>query len=67
MQEKNLKEKGYVYMHNCITLLCSRNYHNLVNQLYFNKTLKNETKEKTKQNKKMSKEEAHWASPLLRV
>ena len=23
-----------------VTLLCSRNYHNIVNQLYFNKTLK---------------------------
>ena len=31
-----------VYIYNWITLLYSRNYHNMVNQLYFNKTLKNE-------------------------
>ena len=29
-------------MHNGIILLCSRNCHNIVNQLYFNKTVKNE-------------------------
>ena len=38
MWGKNLKENGYVYMYNPITLLYSRNYHNLVNQLYSNKT-----------------------------
>ena len=32
------KKKGYVYMYNWITSLHSRNYHNIVNQLYFNKT-----------------------------
>ena len=32
--EKNLKKNGCVYMHNGIILLCSRNYHNIVNQLY---------------------------------
>ena len=37
MWEKNLKENGYVYMYDRITLLYSRNYHNLVNRLYFNK------------------------------
>ena len=47
----------------CITesLLYNRNYHNLVNQLYFNKTLKNK---KTKQHakspeKKKRKKENH--------
>ena len=40
MWEKNLKKNGYVYMYNYITLLYSRNYHNIVNQLYFNRTLK---------------------------
>ena len=40
MWEKNLKEKGYVYMYNWTTLLHSWNYHNLVNQIYVNKTLK---------------------------
>ena len=44
MWEKNLKENGCVYMYNQITLLYSRNYHNLVNQLYFNKMLKNDKK-----------------------
>ena len=39
--EKNLKESRYVYVCNRITLFCSRNYHNIVNQLHFNKTLKN--------------------------
>jgi len=40
--EKNVKENGCVYMYNWITLLYSRNYHNIVNQLYCNKTLKKE-------------------------
>ena len=31
-------------MYNRITLLYSRNYHNIVNQLYLNKTLKNKKK-----------------------
>ena len=35
--EKNLKEKGCIYMYNWITLLYSSNYHNIV---YFNKTSK---------------------------
>ena len=38
--EKNLKKKGFMYMYNWITLLYSSNYHNIVNQLYFNKKLK---------------------------
>ena len=33
-------------MYNWITLLHSRNYHNTVNQLYFNRTVKNEKKKK---------------------
>ena len=37
LREKNLKKNGCVYMYNWITLLFSRNYHNIVNQLYFNK------------------------------
>lgn len=32
------KKKGYVYVSNWITLLYSRDYYNIVNQLYFNKT-----------------------------
>ena len=44
--EDNLKENGCVYIYKWITLLCSRNYHSLVNRLYFNKTLKNERKKK---------------------
>ena len=36
--EKNLRENGYVYMYDWIILLYSRNCHNLVSQLYFNKT-----------------------------
>ena len=35
---ENVKENGCVYMCNRITLLYSRNYHNLVHQLDFNKT-----------------------------
>ena len=40
MLEKNLRGIGYVYMYDWVTLSYSRNYHSLVNQLYFNKTLK---------------------------
>ena len=36
-----MKENGCVNMYNWITLLYSRNYCNIVNQLYFSKTLKN--------------------------
>ena len=40
MSEKNLKVNSCVYMYNGITLLYSRNYHNIINQLYFkNKAL----------------------------
>ena len=39
--EKILKKNGCVYLYNWITLLYSRNCHNIVNQLYFSKTLKN--------------------------
>ena len=40
--KKNLKENGGVYMDHWITFLYRRSYHNLVNQLYFNETLKKE-------------------------
>ena len=41
--EKNMKKKVYVFMDNWITWLYSRNEHNTVNQLYFNKiNLKNQ-------------------------
>ena len=39
---KELNENGGVYTYNWIPLLPSRNDHNIVNQPYFNKTLKNE-------------------------
>ena len=35
-------------MYNLITLLYNRNYHTIVNQLYFNTTLKNEEGKKKK-------------------
>ena len=35
-------------MYNWITLLYSRNYHNIVNELYFNKILKNEKKNRAR-------------------
>ena len=44
MWEKNLKNNGCVFMYNWITLLYSRNYRKLINQLHFNQTLKNEKK-----------------------
>ena len=37
---KESEKNGCVYMYHWITLLCSRNDHNLVNQLYFNKNFK---------------------------
>ena len=37
-------------MYNWITLLCSRNDHNIVNQLYFNNILGTEKKKKNRQN-----------------
>ena len=40
MWEKNLREDGCVCMYDWVTLLCSRNYLDLVNDLYFNKTKK---------------------------
>ena len=40
----NLHGNGYVNMYNWTTLLCNRNYHNIVNQLYFNKTLREKKK-----------------------
>ena len=36
-----------MYMYNLITVWYSRNYHNIVNQPYFNKTLSNRKKELT--------------------
>ena len=50
--EKSMKENGCVFMYNWITLLYIRNYQSIVNQLYFNKTLKNE---KTKQKMEIKK------------
>ena len=40
--EKNMKKNIYIYIYiyNWITLPHSRNQHNIVNQLYFNKILK---------------------------
>ena len=38
--EENLREHGHMCMYGCVTLLYSRNYHNLVNQLYFKKKWK---------------------------
>ena len=40
MWGKNLKKNGCMYVYNWITLFYIRNYHNIVNQLYFNKNLK---------------------------
>ena len=40
MWEKNLSKNGYMHMYDWVTLLYSRNYHNLVSQLHFNKNLK---------------------------
>ena len=34
--EGNPKKRGYMYMYSCFTLLCSRNEHNTVKQLYSN-------------------------------
>ena len=48
MWEKNLKESGCVYMYKWIILWHRRNYHNIVNQLYFNKALKMQKKKKLK-------------------
>ena len=45
MWEKILKENGCVYMY-------SRNYYNIINQLYFKKTFKNQNKIKQQQQKK---------------
>ena len=45
MWEMNLRENGCVYMYNQIILLWSRNDHNIVDQLYFNKTLRKKKKE----------------------
>ena len=49
--EKNIK-KECIYVFNWVTLLYSRNKHNTVNQLYFNKKIKSKTiKYKDEQNK----------------
>ena len=40
MWEKNLKENRWGYMCNGITVLYSKNDHNIVNQVEFNKTFK---------------------------
>ena len=41
-KKKKKKKNGCASRYNWITLLYSRNYQNIVNQLYCNKTLKNE-------------------------
>ena len=46
--EKESEKKGCMYMYNWIILLYSRDYHNIVNKLYFNKTLKNENEKSIK-------------------
>ena len=38
--ENNLKNNGCLYMYSWITLLYSKNYHNIVNQLHFKKNFK---------------------------
>ena len=38
--EKNLKENGCVYTYKWVTLLCNRNDHNIVNQIYFTSNFK---------------------------
>ena len=48
MWEKNLKKNRYVYMYDSVLLLYSRNGHNLVNQLYFNKAFLKRAQEKKK-------------------
>ena len=55
---KNMKKNWCVYMYNWVTLLYSRNYYNTVNQLYFNKTLKNE-----KRKKKQAQTEVTYPKP----
>ena len=45
MMGNNIKKKKCIYMYDRVTLLYSRNWHTIVNQLYFNrnyKTLKNQ-------------------------
>ena len=52
-----MEKNGYGYMYNWITLLYSRNYHNIVYQLYFIKTLKKWKKEKLRNSITEKKEE----------
>ena len=42
-----MKKNGYVYMYS-IHFIVQQDYHNIVNQLYFNKTLTNEKRRKEK-------------------
>ena len=37
---KEIQKRGYTYMYSWLTLLFSRNQHNIVKQLYSNKNLK---------------------------
>ena len=50
-------------MYNWLTLLCGRNYHYNVNQLYLNKTLKNEKKVKTL----IKKRNVYWIWGLFKA
>ena len=45
MMEDSMRKRIYIYVYDWITLLYSRNWHNIVNQLYSNK--KNERHTKT--------------------
>ena len=37
--EGNMIKRMYIYMYDWVTLLCSRNWYNIVNQLYFSKNI----------------------------
>ena len=54
------KKNGYVYTFNGIILFYSRNFHNMVNQLYLNKTLKKGKKKKKKKKKKFWGKVGKW-------
>ena len=39
MTDDNMRKRMYVYIYDWVTLLYSRNWHNTVNQLYFDKKI----------------------------
>ena len=53
--EKNLQKNTCMYMYNGITLLYSRNYYNIVNQLHFNSTFLKKKPRLTAMNKNQCK------------